>query len=305
MPLTFGDTEYFGVMALNSGVNEMVYDALRLQIGSAVKAAALHWEVVRQVELRERLEQEKVRQESVVAARIQTTLVPAQLSVEGLELSAVMKPAAEVGGDYYDVLATDEGGWLGIGDVAGHGLAAGLVMLMIQSMISALTRNDPRASPGDILSAVNGAVYENVRGRLKRDEHATLLLLRYERSGRVTFAGAHDDIIVCSARTRRCVCIPSSGVWIGVLPVIDEVTRDAQFVLEDGDVLVLYSDGVTESRNAHREQFGLERLCAAIEAVQVAPVEAIRDRILRDVEGWCPSPDDDITIVVGRYRAPR
>ncbi|WP_437774815.1 SpoIIE family protein phosphatase [Sorangium sp. So ce1097] len=305
LPVAFGDAEKFGVAVLNSGANELVYDALRLQLGSAVKAAALHWEVVRQVELRERLEQEKVRQESVVAARIQTTLVPTQLSIEGLELCAVMRPAAEVGGDYYDVLATPGGGWLGIGDVAGHGLAAGLVMLMLQSMISALTRSDPEASPGELVSAVNAAVYENVRSRLKRDEHATLLLLRYERSGRVTFAGAHDDIIVCRARTRRCVCIQSSGVWIGALPVIDAMTRDAEFVLEDGDVLVLYSDGVTEARNAHREQFGLERLCAAVESAQSAPVEAIRDRILREVDGWCPSPDDDITVVVARYSAPR
>ncbi|WP_433926952.1 SpoIIE family protein phosphatase [Sorangium cellulosum] len=304
MPLTFGDTEYFGLMALNSGVNEMVYDALRLQVGSAVKTVTLHREMVRQVELRERLEQERGREETVVAARIQTTLVPEQLEVEGLELCASMTPAAEVGGDYYDVIATPGGGWLGIGDVAGHGLAAGLVMLMIQSMVSALTSKDPSVSPSELLAALNKAIYKNVRGRLRRDEHATLLLLRYERDGRVTFAGAHDDIIVCSARTRRCVCIPSTGVWIGVLPVIDAATRDAEFVLEDGDVLVLYSDGVTEARNAHREQFGLERLCAAIEAAQASPVEAIRDRILREVEGWCPSPDDDITVVVARYRAP-
>ncbi len=69
-------------------------------------------------------------------------------------------------------------------------------------------------------------------------------------------------------------------------------------------MLVLYSDGVTEARNAHHEQFGLERLCAVIEAVQTEPVDVIRDRILEEVEGWCPSPDDDITIVVARYRAP-
>ncbi|WP_437730452.1 SpoIIE family protein phosphatase [Sorangium sp. So ce1335] len=304
MPLTFGDAEEYGVMALNTGVNEVAYDALRLHVGSALKTVALHREMVRQVELRERLEQERGREESAVAARIQTTLVPEQLDVEGLELCAAMTPAAEVGGDYYDVIATPGGGWLGIGDVAGHGLAAGLVMLMIQSMVSALTSRDPGASPGELVAALNKAIYKNVRGRLKRDEHATLMLLRYERSGRVTFAGAHDDIIVCSARTRRCVCIPSTGVWIGVLPAIEAMTRDAELVLEDGDVLVLYSDGVTEARNAHREQFGLERLCAAIEAAQAAPVEAIRDRILREVEGWCPSPDDDITVVVARYRAP-
>ncbi|WP_437954680.1 SpoIIE family protein phosphatase [Sorangium sp. So ce119] len=305
LPVAFGDAEKFGVAVLDSGANELVYDALRLQLGSAVKAAELHREMIRQVELRERLEQEKVRQESVVAARIQTTLAPEQLSVEGLDLCAVMRPAADVGGDYYDVLATPGGGWLGIGDVAGHGLAAGLVMLMIQSMVSALTRRDPGASPGKVLSAINAAVYENVRSRLQRDEHATLLLLRYERGGRVTFAGAHDDIIVCRARTRRCVCIPSTGVWIGALPVIDAMTRDAEFVLEDGDVLVLYSDGVTEARNAHHEQFGLERLCSTIESAQSASVYDIRDRILREVDGWCASPDDDITLVVARYRAPR
>ncbi|WP_437874648.1 SpoIIE family protein phosphatase [Sorangium sp. So ce513] len=305
LPVAFGDAEKFGVAVLDSGANELVYDALRLQLGSAVKAAELHREMVRQVELRERLEQERVRQESDVAARIQTTLVPEQLAVDGLDLCAVMKPAADVGGDYYDVLATPGGGWLGIGDVAGHGLAAGLVMLMIQSMVSALTRRDPGASPARVVSAVNAAVYDNVRGRLQRDEHATLLLLRYERSGRVTFAGAHDDIIVCRARTRRCVCIPSTGVWVGALPSIEAMTRDAELVLEDGDLLVLYSDGVTEARNAHHEQFGLERLCATIESIQPSSVTAIRDRIMRDVAGWCPSPDDDITLVVARYRAPR
>ncbi|WP_437839116.1 SpoIIE family protein phosphatase [Sorangium sp. So ce1153] len=305
LPVAFGDVEKFGVAVLDAQANEMIYDVLRLHLGSAVKAASLHRQVVREVELRERLEQERIRQESRVAARIQTTLVPKRLSIEGLELSAIMKPAAEVGGDYYDVIPTSGGGgWLGIGDVAGHGLAAGLIMLMIQSMVSALTCNDPAASPARVIAALNRAIYKNVRDRLERDEHATLLLLRYERGGRVTFAGAHDDVIVCSARARRCACIPSSGVWIGALPEIGGMTRDAEFVLEDGDVLVLYSDGVTEARSAQNEQFGLERLCAVIEAFQAAPVSAIRDRILEEVEGWCPSPDDDITIVVARYRAP-
>ncbi|WP_437281217.1 SpoIIE family protein phosphatase [Sorangium sp. So ce375] len=304
MPLMFGETEHYGVALVNSGANEVVYDAARLQIGSAMKAVSMHREIVRQVEIRERLEQERVRQETLVAERIQTALLPTQLQVEGLELCARMRPAAEVGGDYYDVLPTREGGWLGIGDVAGHGLVAGLVMLMIQSMVAAMTRRDPRARPGEVISALNRAIYDNIRDRLKRDEHATLLLLRYERSGRVTFAGAHDDIIVCRASTRRCECIPSSGVWVGVLPSVDALTKDAELFLEDGDVLVLYSDGVTEARNAHRELFGLERLCSTVEAAQDAPVDDIRDRILREIDGWCPSPDDDITIVVARYRAP-
>ncbi|XXT19599.1 SpoIIE family protein phosphatase [Sorangium sp. So ce429] len=304
LPVAFGEAEKFGVAVLDSGANALIYDTLLLQLGSAVEAAALHREVVRQVELRERLEQEKACEESRVAARIQTTLAPARLRLDGLDLSAITKPAAMVGGDYYDVLATSEGGWLGIGDVAGHGLAAGLVMLMIQSMSAALTRRMPTESPSRIVSTLNSAVYHSVRDRLKRDEHATLLLLRYERSGRVTYAGAHEDVLVCRARTRRCERVPSSGLWVGVLPDIRAITRDAELMLEDGDLLVLYSDGVTEARNAHREQFGLERLCSVIEGVQSASPDSIRDGILREVEGWCPSPDDDITIVVARYRAP-
>ncbi|WP_438019387.1 SpoIIE family protein phosphatase [Sorangium sp. So ce315] len=304
MPVTFGEAERYGIAVLGGGANEMVYDTLRLQLGSALKAVAMHRDIVREVEIRERLEQEQRHKESQVAQHIQTRLVPPHPAIAGLDLCAYMRPAAEVGGDYYDVIATPEGGWLGIGDVAGHGLAAGLVMLMIQSMVAAMTRRAQAGSPAEIVSALNQAIHDNVRDRLKRDEHATLVLLRYERGGRVTFAGAHDDIIVCRASTRRCVCIPSSGVWVGVLPSIDAMTRDAEFSLEDGDVLVLYSDGVTEARNAHREQFGLERLCAAIEAAQAEPVDAIRDRILRDVEGWCPSPDDDMTLVVARYHAP-
>ncbi|KYF99541.1 phosphoserine phosphatase [Sorangium cellulosum] len=292
MPITFGEGEHFGIALVNSGANEVVYDAVRLQIGSAMKAVMMHREIVRQVEIRERLEQERVRQESVVAERIQTTLIPPRLHVEGLELCAAMRPAAEVGGDYYDVIATPEGGWLG------------LIMLMIQSMVACMARKDPTASPGELISALNRAIHENIRDRLKRDEHATLLLLRYERSGRVTFAGAHDDLVVCRAGTRRCECVASSGVWIGVLPSVDAMTRDADLLLEDGDLLVLYTDGVTEARNAQQEQFGLERLCAAVEASQDAPVDVIRDRLLRDVESWCSSPDDDITLLVARHRAP-
>ncbi|WP_437625620.1 SpoIIE family protein phosphatase [Sorangium sp. So ce1151] len=304
MLITFGEAEHFGIAVLGSGANEVVYDALRLQLSSALKAVAMHREIVRQVEIRERLEQERLHQETLVAEHIQTNLLPPLLAIEGLELSATMKPAAAVGGDYYDVIATPGGGWLGIGDVAGHGLAAGLVMLMIQSMVAAMTRGAHATSPAEVVSALNQAIHDNVRNRLKRDEHATLVLLRYERSGRVTFAGAHDDLIVCRASTRRCACIPSSGVWVGALPSIDAATRDEELLLEDGDVLVLYSDGVTEARNAHQEQFGLERLCSTIEAAQAEPVDAIRDRILRDVECWCSSPDDDVTIVVARYRAP-
>src|SRR3954471_1354518 len=98
-----------------------------------------------------------------IASRIQTSILPRQFEVDGLQIAAQMIPATQVGGDYYDVLPVDGGCWLAIGDVAGHGLTAGLVMLMIQSIVSALTRQRPDATPAELLSILNEVLFENVR----------------------------------------------------------------------------------------------------------------------------------------------
>ena len=98
-----------------------------------------------------------------IAARIQTSILPRDVSVAGLEIAAAMHAATEVGGDYYDVVPVDDGCWLGIGDVAGHGLGTGLVMLMMQSGIGALARKMPDAAPRELLLALNTMLVENVR----------------------------------------------------------------------------------------------------------------------------------------------
>src|SRR5499427_5838204 len=83
--------------------------------------------------------------EMEIASKIQTAILPniTPRAVRGLEIAARMRRATEVGGDYYDVLPTEDGCWLGIGDVAGHGLPAGIIMLTIQSAIAALTQDRP------------------------------------------------------------------------------------------------------------------------------------------------------------------
>src|SRR5207247_1046155 len=101
--------------------------------------------------------------------------------IEGVEVSARMIPADEVGGDYYDVLPIAEGtqgAWIGIGDVAGHGLTAGLVMMMIQSVVAALVKQAPDRAPSQHLGVLNAILYDNIRERLEQSEHVTLSLLR-------------------------------------------------------------------------------------------------------------------------------
>jgi serine phosphatase RsbU (regulator of sigma subunit) len=213
-----------------------------------------------------------------------------------------MVPATEVGGDYYDVLPTPAGCWLGIGDVAGHGLPSGVVMLMLQSVVSGLVRTHPHSAPRDILCAANAVLFDNIRERMKQDEHMTLTLLRYEKGGRLTFAGAHEDILVHRTAEERTEWIGTPGTWIGAARDIAEATKDSTCELRGGDVLVLYTDGVIEARNHKGEQFGPERLAAAVARAAREPVETIRDRLLTELRAWSPKLEDDLTFLIARHR---
>lgn len=256
-----------------------------------------------QIELTERLEAAKrIQQEMRIATRIQTSILPRVPRVPGLEIAAKMVPATEVGGDYYDVLPVKGGCWIGIGDVAGHGLAAGLVMFQAQSAIAALVKRDPNGNPSSVLADVNRALYENVRHRLCSDEHVTMSLVRYFEDGRIVCAGAHEEALIWRAATRKCQSIPVTGTWLAMMKEIGAVTEEVTERLSKGDLLVLYTDGVTEGRNAAGEQFGLARLCEEIERSPEKSVAEIRDNILKAVGQWAAErQDDDVTLLVFRH----
>ena len=143
---------------------------------------------------------------------------------------------------------------------------------------------------------------DNVRVRLERDEHATLTLIRYEDSGRMVYAGAHEDIVIYRAQQRRCELLQTHGVWAGVSDDLAAgAITDQDCQLEPGDTVLLHTDGVTEATNATREMFGLDRLCRALERVAERDVDAIRDSLLAEVRGFMSAQTDDLTLVVLRY----
>ncbi len=244
---------------------------------------------------------QRLEQELEIGAKIQTCILPGQVEVQGLEVAATMRPATEVGGDYFDILPAEGGCWIGIGDVAGHGLTSGLVMLMAQSAISALVSGGTELTPSAVVSRLNHVIYDNVRNRLHHDEHLTLALLRYWENGRIVFSGAHEYIIVGRARSGQCELIPTTGPWLGAIPDISGISEDSTLNLESGDVVVLYTDGITEAMSATREMFGVHRLRAVIEAHLNETPDQLRSVILAEVERWRPTQLDDESLLVIRH----
>jgi serine phosphatase RsbU (regulator of sigma subunit) len=250
----------------------------------------------------EMAKKQRLEKELEIGARIQTCLLPGAIEIPSLEVAARMSPASEVGGDYYDAFAVPGGAFIGIGDVAGHGLTSGLVMLMVQSVIGALGRRYPDAAPRDVVSALNAVLYDNIRHRLHNTEHVTFTLFRYFGGGRFRFAGAHEELVVYRKRTGRVEFVPTPGTWLGAMKDVAKFTTDSDLALDDGDLLVLYTDGVTEAMDAKRTQFGLERLAELVREGAQLPVERLCREIEERVLSWCNrAPEDDITVLVLRY----
>jgi sigma-B regulation protein RsbU (phosphoserine phosphatase) len=301
-PLYFHDRT-LGCLLMEMGPREgIVYESLAEQVSSALEGARLVGRLVEEATRRQVAERERLEKEMEIATRIQTSILPRDVTVPGLEIAATMRTATEVGGDYYDVIPVEGGCWLGIGDVAGHGLGTGLVMLMMQSGISALSRKLPDATPRELLLALNAMLVDNVRMRLGQREHATLTLLRYRQDGRIAFAGAHEEILILRAATGRCERLPTPGPWVGAKRDIEAGTVESNIELQTGDLLVLYTDGLIEAMGRDgRERFGTDRLAALVEAHGASPPVAVRDALLAALDAFAEKLDDDVTLLVARY----
>ena len=193
-----------------------------------------------------------------------------------------MMPATEVGGDYYDVLAVDDGCWIAIGDVSGHGLTAGLVMMMVQTGVATLVRAQPGRQPqGRDQGAQRASVRErprSARGRAPHDAVAAALPAQRRRS----WSRARTWTASCGARPRRRTeLLGTPGTFLAITEDIDHVNQEVTWQLADGDLLVLLTDGVTEAEDAAGRPFDYRGVTQVVEAHATAPVEAIRDAAVR------------------------
>jgi predicted ATPase/serine phosphatase RsbU (regulator of sigma subunit)/tRNA A-37 threonylcarbamoyl transferase component Bud32 len=253
--------------------------------------------------LNSRLKAENLRMgaELEVTKKLQYMILPKTEeleSIEGLEIAGFMEPADEVGGDYYDVLQQDGRVKISIGDVTGHGLESGVLMIMAQTAVRTLKESN-ETDPVKFLDIINRTLYGNIQ-RMNSDKNMTLVLLNYA-EGMLSMSGQHEELIVVrNSGIVEMIDTIELGFPIGLEEDIADFISQKTVQLNSGDVVVLYTDGITEAENINKEFYGLERLCDVVEENRHKSAEEIKQIVIDDVRQHIGSQKvfDDITLVV-------
>jgi len=233
--------------------------------------------------------------ELTTARGIQQSILPESAPRrEGLEVAAVYRPASHVGGDLYDFVELPAGRLgLFIADVAGHGVPAALVASMLKI---ALAAQRDLGAPAGVLAELNRLFC----GRLKRQFITAAFALADPRRGTIEIAsGGHPPLLLAGEHGVREAT--ASGPVLGRFP--EAAFRPAIETLAEGDVALLYTDGVVEARNRRGETWGEERLRNCLAANRQRPAEEIAVAIADAGAAWSADsggPDDDVTVLVLR-----
>ncbi|MEC4986266.1 MAG: ATP-binding protein, partial [Oscillatoria sp. PMC 1076.18] len=237
--------------------------------------------------------------ELAITQRLQEMLLPKVdelLAIAELDIAGYMEPAQEVGGDYYDVLQHESGIKISIGDVTGHGLESGVLMLMAQTAIRTLQQTQEN-DPVKFLDILNRTLYQNT-ARMNSDKNMTLAILDYYAYGQFCLSGQHEEIII--VRTDSSVEIIETidlGFPLGLEENIVGFIAEKKFQLNVGDLVVLYTDGITEAENLQGVRYGGERLGEIVSHNCRLSAAEIKDAVIKDVKKYIGKQTiyDDLT----------
>lgn len=255
--------------------------------------AAIRIENVRLLEVQQ--EQKRLANELAVASEIQFRLHPeTPPAIPGYDVVGVSFPCYEVGGDYYDFIEKPDGRTvIALGDVSGKGTGAALLMSSIHAAVRAHTRT--RLSASEIVSEINQYIYDNTPA----NRYVTLFYSELDpRSHQLTYInGGHNSPLLVRA-SGEVTPLDIGGFPVGITPFGDY--REGWVELEPGDVLVIYSDGVTESLDEQGEEFGEARLIEIVQKNRGRTAAGLRDRIDEALTKFVGKADsvDDLTLVI-------
>ena len=272
-----------GLLAAGVAVALGTYDRMRRQIEASYLV------------LRER---DALEREMNVAREVQRELLPRTVPrFEGLELVGVCRPAIAVGGDYYDYLEHADGRpGLVIADISGKGVPAALLMASLQASVRSLFHT--AADPGQLHARLNEALCRSSSS----SRYATAFVADFDRDARrLTYsnAGHLPALIVRGGQTLRC---EEGGMPIGLFE--GATYKTGTLTLAPGDLLALFTDGVTEAPAPDGEEFGDARLADLLRAHLDRPLDAAVQAVLDALLDWSGpvAPRDDVTLLLARVR---
>ena len=243
-------------------------------------------------------EQLRMRDELHYARELQLSMIPeCAPTLAWADICSVSVPATEVGGDYYDYFVEDDRVALVCGDVAGHGMAAGLVLASLRSGFTLL--RESLDDPAAVLRRLHDLVAQTSRRRML----VTVSVVLVDRAkGRATIASAGHPPVLLRRADGRVESIDLFAPPLGVRLPVDIPQRTIDII--PGDTFVLHSDGIYETRSAAGEDYGMERLEEVVRAHGGDTAESLRNAILEDVDAFRGGSEaaDDVTVVVCRLR---
>jgi sigma-B regulation protein RsbU (phosphoserine phosphatase) len=298
-----GRNRLMGVMALGPKRSEAAYtqadmhllQTVATQTGLAIEVAELARSLAAEAAQRER-----VNREIEIAREVQERLFPQGMpELEGATVAGHCRPALGVGGDYYDVFELSDGRMgLAIGDVSGKGIAAALLMASLRASLRGVTLDNPRDF-AKLMDKVNRLVYEASAS----NRYATFFFAAYDTKTRrleCVNAGHNAPIVLrCGADGKvEAIRIEAGGPVVGLLPFAPYVEQT--ITLEPGDLVLLYTDGISEAMTHDDEEWGEERLIISAEACRQQTADEILKQVFDDADAFtAEAPQhDDMTLLV-------
>ena len=246
-------------------------------------------------------EGERMASELQIASDIQKSVLPVSIPLlEKMDTVAKTRSADEVGGDSFAIVQRGTDYFMYIGDVTGHGAPAGLIMMMVNTLF-------------DVMLPMYQTTYDlavNINKVLKPRVNSTMFMttnfLKWDSANEVlTFTGAgHEHILIYRANEGVCEAIPAGGIALAMAEDISQIVQEKQITLNDQDVIVLYSDGITEAVNSEGGLYGLERLKESFKNHgHLANSLDIFENLSADIQAFVGDEvqNDDMTLMVLRY----
>jgi len=242
-------------------------------------------------------EGKKVTGELKLAGELQRELLPSELpKMKGLDIVIKNRPAEELGGDNFDFIVVGDEIYMYLGDVTGHGIPAAIVMTMVNTLIHAFV--DTYKSAFEIVVATN----KRLKTRIRSTFFMSMVMLKWNSATRkMSFVGCgHEYILIYRPGKGVCEAIISGGIALGMIPDNSKIVKELELDVQIGDVIVLYTDGITEARNMAGEMYGLPRLQKAVEQyAALYDSEGIVQHIAKEFSAFVEEhvQEDDVTLM--------